>query len=74
MWTTTNHGILNCQFSQVSQWLAHARASCSLTFAPWMKKTFAFSARAANGDRTAAMSGCIVAGSLLDAVNYTKLA
>ena len=40
---------------------AHAQASCSLTFAPCMKKTFAFSARAANGGATAANAKSVAA-------------
>ena len=39
----------------------HARESYPLTFAPWMKKTFAFSARTASGDTAAANAKSIAA-------------
>ena len=54
MFAPACHSLLNIS-------AAHARASCSLTFAPWMKKTFAFSARAANGSKTAANAKSVAA-------------
>ena len=48
------YGIRTACPSRLSMSDARARASCSLTFAPWMKKTFAFSPRTASGGRTAA--------------------
>ncbi len=59
--STTNHATMNHQFSQASLWPAHVRPPRSLTFAPWMKKTFAFSARAASGDTTAANARSVAA-------------
>lgn len=55
------HGVWSSCHSRLNISAARARASCSLTFAPWMKKTFAFSARTANGSRTAANPKSIAA-------------
>lgn len=87
------HWVVSCSVSgqtrfarldYVSTLSTASRASCSLTFAPWMKKTFAFSARATNGNTAAANAKSVAAmrrqnaapfvefGSFLCAVNYTK--
>ena len=55
------HGVWSSCHSRLNISADHARVSCSLTFAPWMKKTFAFSARAASGNKTAANAKSIAA-------------